>query len=492
MIRHLKRTVLNCIYCRMRRSSVLIGVVFLIFVYGNYRFLHPFLTNEKLLKTTDSTLSEVEKLHEEYKRSAEERREMDEKNEIKNRNEMKLKQFPFRRHVEVNNRKVEVDDRRVEIAVEKKVQTTSSLNIPLTSPTTTTLKTEIAEKTTAALPQPTMGLKVPVMAVLVISCNRVEVKRTLDLIFQYRPKNVDMPVIVSQDCGHKATADIIKSYGSKLKHIQQPDLGNVRGVPANQMRFMTYYKISRHYKWALTQVFSTPNVDSVIIVEDDLDIAPDFFDYFLATRPLLEEDHTLFCVSAWNDNGKSDLIDENAIDLLYRSDFFPGLGWLLTKENWKEFAPKWPLGFWDDWIRQRVQRKERACIRPEISRTRTFGRKGASNGQFFDEFLQYIKLNKKPYPFLEYDLNHLLKSNYDKKFVDTVYSSPEYTGDNADQESSRITYNNEHEFEQIARKYGMMKDFKEGVPRTAYLGIVTIFRDNRRIYIAPKPGWKPY
>ena len=37
------------------------------------------------------------------------------------------------------------------------------------------------------------------------------------------------------------------------------------------------------------------------------------------------------CVSAWNDNGKTGLINETAPELLYRTDFFPGLGWMLTK-----------------------------------------------------------------------------------------------------------------------------------------------------------------
>lgn len=34
--------------------------------------------------------------------------------------------------------------------------------------------------------------------------------------------------------------------------------------------------------------------------------------------------------------------------------------------------------FWDDWLRADEQRKGRACIRPEISRTHTFGEKGVS------------------------------------------------------------------------------------------------------------------
>ena len=71
---------------------------------------------------------------------------------------------------------------------------------------------------------------------------------------------------------------------------------------------------------------------------DDLDVAPDFYEYFLGTFPLLRADDTLWCVSAWNDNGKSGLTDESAPELLYRSDFFPGLGWMMSKKLWDEIG----------------------------------------------------------------------------------------------------------------------------------------------------------
>lgn len=29
-------------------------------------------------------------------------------------------------------------------------------------------------------------------------------------------------------------------------------------------------------------------------------------------------------------------------EALYRSDFFPGLGWMLTKDLWNELEVKWP------------------------------------------------------------------------------------------------------------------------------------------------------
>ena len=118
------------------------------------------------------------------------------------------------------------------------------------------------------------------IALLVISCNRVEIRRCLDKIFQYKPKDYPIQVIVSQDCGHQQTAQVIKSYGDKLKFIQQPDLGPVHGVPHNMHRYMGYYKISRHFKFALGKVFETTDSDSVIIVEDDIDIGMKFYYIF--------------------------------------------------------------------------------------------------------------------------------------------------------------------------------------------------------------------
>lgn len=84
---------------------------------------------------------------------------------------------------------------------------------------------------------------------------------------------------------------------------------------------------------------------NVVLYTDDLDIAPDFFEYFLGTYPLLIKDSSLWCISAWNDNGKSELVDEKGHHLLYRTDFFPGLGWMLTKDTWKELGPKWPKSY---------------------------------------------------------------------------------------------------------------------------------------------------
>ncbi|EDO42255.1 predicted protein, partial [Nematostella vectensis] len=331
------------------------------------------------------------------------------------------------------------------------------------------------------------------IAVLVISCNRPEyVKRCIDRLFDYRPSAETFPIIVSQDCGHQQTANVIKSYGDKIQFFQQPDLGDIPVVPANMKHFMGYYKISRHYKFALGMVFDNLGYGAVVVVEDDLDIAPDFFDYFEATRPLLTKDPTLWCVSAWNDNGKEGLVQSN--DILFRTDFFPGLGWMLTKSIWNELKPKWPLGFWDDWMRQPEQRKNRACIRPDIPRTKTYGKIGVSRGQFYEQHLKYIKLNDKKFPFLQTDLSYLIKENFDPRFIETIAKAPTVTiadlGSKLtfDMKEVKLLYSSQRSFERLAKAIGAMTDLKSGVARASYKGVVTVMYKRTRLYLVPSNG----
>ncbi len=65
-----------------------------------------------------------------------------------------------------------------------------------------------------------------------------------------------------------------------------------------------YNQLARHFGWAFGTVFAgSSKTDTVLVIEDDLEIAIDFFPYFFALLPLLQKDPTLWTVSAWNDNG---------------------------------------------------------------------------------------------------------------------------------------------------------------------------------------------
>lgn len=120
---------------------------------------------------------------------------------------------------------------------------------------------------------PTTSLLETVIPILVIACDRVTVKRSLDKLTQYRPTPELYPIIVSQDCGHAETARVISSYGDQVTHIRQPDLSDIRVKPDHR-KFQGYYKIARHYRWALNQVFNIFGYSTVVIVEDDLEVGP--------------------------------------------------------------------------------------------------------------------------------------------------------------------------------------------------------------------------
>lgn len=52
---------------------------------------------------------------------------------------------------------------------------------------------------------------------------------------------------------------------------------------------VAYYRIANHYKFIMQQLFDCQRYDKLIIVEDDMMFAPDFFPYFEATANLLEQ-----------------------------------------------------------------------------------------------------------------------------------------------------------------------------------------------------------
>merc|ERR1719469_690716 len=60
---------------------------------------------------------------------------------------------------------------------------------------------------------------------------------------------------------------------------------------------------------------------------------------------------------------------------------------------WREIKDRWAEAYWDEFMRRGDVRRGRNCIRPEISRSFTFGQEGVSSGQFFKTHLARIKLN---------------------------------------------------------------------------------------------------
>jgi len=224
--------------------------------------------------------------------------------------------------------------------------------------------------TAALLQQPQYQGETPL---LLFTCRRAEyLRQTLQDIKMYLPNDcrIGCPIIISQDGNDASVESVVHEFQNANPSI--PIL-HYQHIPDSHLRKSPYKELAIHYKWALQKVFDRPVFDSVkeakrvIILEEDLHLAPDFFSYFERLAPLLDNDESLLAVSAFNDNGLVGKVKDARRVL--RSDFFPGLGWMMTRQLWEtELSQKWPDGYWDDWLRLPAQRQGRHVLRPEVSR----------------------------------------------------------------------------------------------------------------------------
>ena len=331
----------------------------------------------------------------------------------------------------------------------------------------------------------------PVIPILLFTFNRAaNLQRTVESLLRYRPSD-GYPLIISQDGTDEAVTAVATSFTDRVSHLRY----EWRGV-AEPPHPAAYFHIAGNYHFGLTHVFDSPSSTyrAVNLMEDDMEIAPDFYDYFETALPILERDPTLLCASAWNDNGRRGLVG-NATQL-YRTECFPGLGWLMTRALWDELKPKWPRGFWDDWLREPPNRRERSCIIPEINRVYTFGSVGTSGGQFFSEYLADIQLNTQLVDWAKQDLSYIASASaYDTWIEDILRRATTVSSDSAaraliDSVSSTaavpdliVTYNNLAALTAMIKPLNLIADHKAGVPRTSYKGVLFYRYKARRIFL---------
>lgn len=227
-----------------------------------------------------------------------------------------------------------------------------------------------------------------------------------------------------------------------------------------------------------------------------MEFSVDFFPYFRRMRTVLDADPSNYCVSAWNDNGRPSLASSPT--QLYRSDCFPGMGWMLSTKMWsEEFAANWPRGFWDDWMREPTQRKGRSCIYPDVNRVYTFGEKGASAGQFFNQYLRDIKLNTELVDWDAQDLSFISSADSYRSWMRGLISGAKRVSSTAEARSAAapetgefvLVYESMQQLDSYLTQLNMMLDHKAGVPRTAFDGVLHFTpREGRRVWIVPRQG----
>uniref|UniRef100_A0A1B6DHI8 Protein O-linked-mannose beta-1,2-N-acetylglucosaminyltransferase n=2 Tax=Clastoptera arizonana TaxID=38151 RepID=A0A1B6DHI8_9HEMI len=252
--------------------------------------------------------------------------------------------------------------------------------------------------------------KVANVPVAIIASNRPHyLYRMLRSLLSARGSNKDM-ITVFIDGYFEEPLQVTKLFG--LRGIQHTPLGTKNA------------RISQHYKASLTATFNIfPLVSYAIILEEDLDVSEDFFSYFSQTVELLERDPTLFCISAWNDQGYEHTSSNSSV--LYRVETMPGLGWILKRSLYKdELEPNWPspekMWDWDMWMRMAEVRKGRECVIPEVSRTYHFGSSGLNmNSYFQDTYFKSHSFNTQPYVQLK-NIDSVIKDSYEELILNLI------------------------------------------------------------------------
>ena len=177
-------------------------------------------------------------------------------------------------------------------------------------------------------PPPVLNNQIHNVPVAIIASNRPHyLYRMLRTLLSANGANPDM-VTVFIDGFYDEPLAVAELFG--LRGVQHAPIG-VRNA-----------RISQHYKSSLSSTFQIfPQAKYAIVLEEDLDVSPDFFGYFSQTVRLLDEDPSLYCISAWNDQGYEHTSADPS--KIYRVETMPGLGWLLSRSLYKdELEQRWP------------------------------------------------------------------------------------------------------------------------------------------------------
>jgi alpha-1,3-mannosyl-glycoprotein beta-1,2-N-acetylglucosaminyltransferase len=344
---------------------------------------------------------------------------------------------------------------------------------------------------------------------LIFTCQRANyLRETLADVLRYIPQDckIGCPVIVSQDGNNPEVTSVIAEFKTTFRKEKNLDLVHFQHkstLRRGSKSLNSYQALAIHYAWALSKLFGDETRKRVIILEEDLHIAPDFFGYFASMTEFLERDKTLLAVSAFNDNGFEGMVRD--AHRVLRSDFFPGLGWMMTRSTYESLGTWAPNGYWDDWLREPPQRRNRQVLRPEISRTFHFGSHGGASNNLFGDRLTKIHLNTENVQWIIPDIDgqqemsppyFYLRTHeaFDQYYWDLIEKSQLVVSVSEALETSkttnvRIEYTSHGEFQKLAKRLEIMDDEKAGIHRTEYKKVVET-RPHGEFLIFLTPPWK--
>ncbi|KAL8228914.1 hypothetical protein R6Q57_013814 [Mikania cordata] len=285
--------------------------------------------------------------------------------------------------------------------------------------------------------------QVPVAAVVIMACNRADyLERNIKSILKYHSSvALKFPIFVSQDGSNADVRTKAMDY-DQLTYMQHLDHEPV--ITERPGELIAYYKIARHYKWALDQLFYKHSFNRVIILEE--------FEYKM-----------LIIVSHW-------------MQMIWRSLLIFLTTLRLEHIYLIKISQSWPS------LHGMTMGKNNLCMIL-----------GSSLGQFFQQYLKPIKLNNVQVS-NNLDFQYLMWDKFLRHFADLLKNAKPLFGNDLVLKTNnvigdvRIHYTDQSHFKNIARQFGIFEEWKDGIPRTAYKGVV-VFRHQtfKRVFlVGPK------
>ncbi|KAF2361232.1 Glycosyl transferase family 13 [Trinorchestia longiramus] len=207
------------------------------------------------------------------------------------------------------------------------------------------------------------------------------------------------------------------------EHLPEAELlARILNISVNVHANMTFRKgsaarVNSLIQHAVSHVFqAVPTAQFAIILEDDLQLAPDFMSYFEQTASLLADpSELLLCVSAYNYNAYPDTASN--LSRLVRHQGAPAYGWMITKVVATELSEldHWPLEFnpsdWDYYMKANLM-NTRHILAPEIPRTRHVGGGGVHVTGLEQESHYDVRAFNDHVTYVTLDIESARRSNY--------------------------------------------------------------------------------
>ena len=218
-------------------------------------------------------------------------------------------------------------------------------------------------------------------AIAVLGCRRMDMLERIVRSLSAMDSVADYSVYVSLGCPESITREDALSLFQRDSIPIPVTVLQFQDPQAHAQNPLRFLRIQQHYAFILSELFEHRHHSHVIILEDDLQLSPSLLDFFQQTASLFEEDPSIACVSAFNDNAYpfSLLVFRSLGETpdrlrLHRASSFPNLGLLFSARTYFLLWANQPLHVttngWDHWLRIRVHSLGMDCVFPSLPRVR--------------------------------------------------------------------------------------------------------------------------